>query len=1050
MSTIRDKEFLTFCNATNLDWQFSNTVKKTYSIVDKDGKKKEINEYFKLHELLSPEKFERKYDDGRTEDVYKDISQMQAKAGILMNYLEECGKGSGEGNFLKEWEVVYGADSYKLLVDELFIKTSKKLKIKDLEYPTRDDVASTKKTVFYIDVVISLISNTVSIVSGKDSITDAIKFKAAQEVKKELLNHVGEEVKKAITDENELLKYIALLADPGSDVRDKLVDGTQEVMKCGNEWIKKTKEKDIPTQLKLTRKVNFLANDKFKVVIFKRGTGVGTEIVVAIDDKGLEDGEVLPENIDLLQLLCTKIEEEFKEGTVYFTGYDKGATLGILCNLLRGSSKNSRYFFTNKAISIFDYVDYTQKDQNKKYQGAYEIFKGKAGEGFKELGIGAAFLLFASAPGVITLGTVIALKNLISATFDILKTISHEKKYELLKQYKFITENVSPKIKGYITDDLYNNEYMPIMTKTGYINIKNSHALFLVFASQDDNWSQLEIYPDIAFLPSSEVVIRGRKNKGVVEYFAKYKKESDLYFRLILGANKYYEIVEFVKIKINESIDYGLKLDDKFLFFNTGVMEKLRDAEYAIATMKVTGRLQRAYKKIGYTNFPSYVMKKEKIEKTSSLTGIIPLKSSYIFEDQLNEHIFLPYITKDGNIGQELRKEYIKQVFKDSTKEVFKVKKYNDSYLKSKEPHAVLYQVMKDYDDIKTIQNQSLRPYYYFNTICEKKDIYFKEFIKVSKFNDNENKAVVEMLPEEMKYAYNPKVLMTREPVDFFVPIDTRKNSKFEDIANVILPPITINDSGKNKNNMVWCDTKALDYHLKADGKTNEQFIRGAGGPDLVYRETIENGKVHKQIKANTYKQNYSSKTENGFRQWVKEDDVYKEHEGVDFSYGRMNPICCSHPRVYSPVNGVVTYCKNGKISIVNTENKKDYFGKEVEVPYYHIIEHMHEVLVDSKDKVRKGQAIGTMGGRDTSNGAPYKYLQHVHYEIRVCNRYYTGNIKIGINPKNMKKEKLAELKKSKDGDNRERVIDPLDFWEKGIEDGILYPNEKEKVGGQK
>ena len=107
--SITDKEYLTFCNATNLDWQFNPLD----NLIDR---KKGTSRIPKLHELLSLDKFVRKYDDGRTEDVYKNISQMQSKAGILMNYLEECGKGSGEGDFLKEWEVENQVSSQKLVV----------------------------------------------------------------------------------------------------------------------------------------------------------------------------------------------------------------------------------------------------------------------------------------------------------------------------------------------------------------------------------------------------------------------------------------------------------------------------------------------------------------------------------------------------------------------------------------------------------------------------------------------------------------------------------------------------------------------------------------------------------------------------------------------------------------------------------------------------------------------------------------------------------------------------------------------------------------------
>ena len=105
---IKDKEFLTFCNASNLDWQFANLTNKK-------------GESFKLNEILTPDNFIRRDKDGNfrgypympfvknegqvTEAQKKvGLNEMRKKAGVLMNYLEECGKNSGSGNFLKEWE----------------------------------------------------------------------------------------------------------------------------------------------------------------------------------------------------------------------------------------------------------------------------------------------------------------------------------------------------------------------------------------------------------------------------------------------------------------------------------------------------------------------------------------------------------------------------------------------------------------------------------------------------------------------------------------------------------------------------------------------------------------------------------------------------------------------------------------------------------------------------------------------------------------------------------------------------------------------------------
>jgi hypothetical protein len=114
VSNIKDSELLTFSNATNLDWQFvALTDNESKDSLKNNNKKKS----YIIKDILTPESFVREYKDEngivqRTEKIYDSIEEMQNSAGVLMNYLEECDKNSNEGNFLKDWEVVYGADNY--------------------------------------------------------------------------------------------------------------------------------------------------------------------------------------------------------------------------------------------------------------------------------------------------------------------------------------------------------------------------------------------------------------------------------------------------------------------------------------------------------------------------------------------------------------------------------------------------------------------------------------------------------------------------------------------------------------------------------------------------------------------------------------------------------------------------------------------------------------------------------------------------------------------------------------------------------------------------
>ena len=97
-----DKEYLTFCNASNLEWQ--------YVKLEELKKKDNTTRYPYLSELLDPTKFIRVYKDENgvitgTKQIYDNSADdMKKIAGVTMNYLQECGKNSKEGDFLKEWE----------------------------------------------------------------------------------------------------------------------------------------------------------------------------------------------------------------------------------------------------------------------------------------------------------------------------------------------------------------------------------------------------------------------------------------------------------------------------------------------------------------------------------------------------------------------------------------------------------------------------------------------------------------------------------------------------------------------------------------------------------------------------------------------------------------------------------------------------------------------------------------------------------------------------------------------------------------------------------
>ena len=161
LPSITHRELLTFSNLTNLEWQFVDIAEKG----DKDTATTASN---KLNDLLSnPKAFVREYNDGEKEYRYgadnngdfsnknKGLAEMRQEAGIAMEYLEKEKQGNEEGSFLKEWEVVYGADNYKVVedyIDNLFEVLSPYFELpeqsqeeKEDFYLSREEIAEAKQ-----------------------------------------------------------------------------------------------------------------------------------------------------------------------------------------------------------------------------------------------------------------------------------------------------------------------------------------------------------------------------------------------------------------------------------------------------------------------------------------------------------------------------------------------------------------------------------------------------------------------------------------------------------------------------------------------------------------------------------------------------------------------------------------------------------------------------------------------------------------------------------------------------------------------------------------
>ncbi len=183
MNKITNKELLTLNDLTNLQWQhvLLTNNESTESLDNKNS----IT--YNLKQLLTPESFIREDKEGNfigypymktvkqkdsfsDEEKEKGLTEMRKNAPVVMNYLEECDKGSKEGDFLKDWEVIYGADSYDIItgyidnLKEQLLKVNPLADMSSFEYPTREEILSQKRMTQFIEFSFGVFSKVMNVV----------------------------------------------------------------------------------------------------------------------------------------------------------------------------------------------------------------------------------------------------------------------------------------------------------------------------------------------------------------------------------------------------------------------------------------------------------------------------------------------------------------------------------------------------------------------------------------------------------------------------------------------------------------------------------------------------------------------------------------------------------------------------------------------------------------------------------------------------------------------------------------------------------------------
>ena len=128
---ITDKELLAICNLSNLKMEFANLK---LDVEEDTTKKKQVDRYHTISSLLDKEinainnnivedrVFYKEKENGNIkikEPIYSTIQEIKKLIPITYEYYEKKAFGNTQGEFLEQWEILYAADTYKIITDFL-------------------------------------------------------------------------------------------------------------------------------------------------------------------------------------------------------------------------------------------------------------------------------------------------------------------------------------------------------------------------------------------------------------------------------------------------------------------------------------------------------------------------------------------------------------------------------------------------------------------------------------------------------------------------------------------------------------------------------------------------------------------------------------------------------------------------------------------------------------------------------------------------------------------------------------------------------------------
>lgn len=456
-----------------------------------------------------------------------------------------------------------------------------------------------------------------------------------------------------------------------------------------------------------------LSDTGFRVLVLKKGD----DIVISYKGKKTDNRQMLPEEINYLEIVYNRIKREYSDCRITFTGYEGGADLAFINAFNIDDKKVNTALFYNEIEKIKGFIDFTEKDIDKEYKSDIDIIILECTETTKDIAKDAfcamlVYGFFALAGkdialgvlgGHLLVGTVIAVLWIgVEVIKKYYKKAQIKKKYEMLME-KGLIKDKKNEINGYIADDYVVKDYIEFNTIEGEkIKIKKEHAFFLIMKydhiiiskHEDSKYKALkvsilekssyemlkEVDKDLRKEIASFEMLRDDQKAEIIR--ERYKEKADdaeryaVYWRLeklsknsdIYGINGF--VLEVKNSDKVEDISFEEELtEEEKIEISNGIM--------FANLLQIIGVMQRNYenKKRDIAEFIYLTEEGVKISNEvneKAIKDCASYKSDYNY-NPLNEYFFLPFIDQKGNFIMKnendekaliIREEYIISVIK--------------------------------------------------------------------------------------------------------------------------------------------------------------------------------------------------------------------------------------------------------------------------------------------------------------------------------------------------------------------------------------------------